>query len=259
MRGDAVRRLLLTAPAARPGNLARLRLRGIRVRGELDLADAAVATAVRLRDCVFDTAPRLDGARFEALQLTGCELPGLHAHAASTAREFELEQCTVNGTVDLRSMTVGTLLSLRDTVVRPAPGDRGHGRDADARTVLVAKQRGLRPTLPRPGRLWSVLQDVTVGFGYRPLRAVGLLVALIAAGTTLFALRHPDPVGDGPHPPFQPAIYTLDLLLPLVDLGQERHYGPAGAMQWVAVVLIGTGWLLATTVAAGAVRVLRRT
>jgi hypothetical protein len=30
-------------------------------------------------------------------------------------------------------------------------------------------------------------------------------------------------------------------------------------MQWVAIILIGSGWLLATTVAAGAGRILRRT
>ncbi|MFC8242766.1 hypothetical protein [Streptomyces chartreusis] len=58
--------------------------------------------------------------------------------------------------------------------------------------------------------------------------------------------------------PFQPAIYTLDLLLPLVELGQEGSYAPTGMMQWSVVALIGTGWLMATTVAAGAARVLRR-
>ncbi|MCX5008414.1 hypothetical protein OHB05_38235 [Streptomyces sp. NBC_00638] len=47
-------------------------------------------------------------------------------------------------------------------------------------------------------------------------------------------------------------------------LGQSSSFeplahGPSGAMQWVAIVFVGTGWLLATTVAAGAGRVLRRT
>ncbi|MER5387016.1 hypothetical protein ABT040_43470 [Streptomyces sp. NPDC002688] len=66
-------------------------------------------------------------------------------------------------------------------------------------------------------------------------------------------------MGDGPYPHYQPVIYALDLLFPLVDLGQERACGPSGTMQWVAIVFVGTGWLLATTVAAGAGRVLRRT
>ena len=596
VRGAAVRRLLLVAPPPHPGHLARLRLRGVRIRGELDLSEAAVRGAVRLRRCRFDQVPHLEGAQLEALELDECRLPGLRAHSARVAREFKVTRCTVDGTLDLRSSTVGTHLSLDGTKVRPAPGEAGidahsvavdeslratgldcagtfyltnarvqdvlllrgatisgprgnlqmselmvggglylgrgfsctgtvnlcgatigatvelldatltgpgldpgdyalhlgcaqvggdiqaerglvvdgpitfadtsirgsvvlkgarlnhssgtaltaarahiggdldcrdglsahgtvdlcdariggsllfdgatltapdgdpnalsangidvggvahfgrgltahgrigisnatvhsylsfhgatldaagaeealacrgttaaqlslqfaespkghvalsrtkvmlirdspanwpaslrvdgtvydilrpalpaeerlpwlmrdpegftpqpyeqlatvyqsHGRDADARTVLVAKQRSLRPTLAFPARLWSLLQDATVGYGYRPLRAVWLLVCLLAAGSALFGTWHPEPVGGGPYPRFQPVIYTLDLLLPLVDLGQERAYEPSGAMQWVGIVLIGTGWLLATTVAAGAGRVLRR-
>ncbi|MGI5457451.1 hypothetical protein ACQEWB_30660 [Streptomyces sp. CA-249302] len=596
VRGAAVRRLLLVAPPPHPGHLARLRLRGVRIRGELDLSEAVVRGAVRLRECLFDEEPRLEGAQLEALELDECRLPGLRAHSARFAREFKVTRCTVDGTLDLRSSTVGTHLSLGGTKVRPAPGEAGidahsvavdesleaagldcagtfyltnarvqdvlllrgatisgprgnlqmseltvggglylgrgfsctgtvnlcgatigatvelldatltgpgldagdyalhlgcaqvggdiqaerglvvdgpitladtsvrgsvvlrgarlnhpsgtalmaarvhiggdfdgrgglsaegtldlcdariggsllldgaeltapdggpnalsangidvgglahfgrgltahgriamsnavvrsylsfygavldageadealvcrgtqaaqlalqfgeipkgvvdlsrtraalihddpatwpdslivdgtvygilrpalraadrlpwlardpegftpqpyeqlatvyqsHGRDADARTVLVARHRNLRPVLPLPARLWSLLQDVTVGYGYRPRRAIGLLLCLLAAGSALFGTWHPEPVGGGPYPRFQPVIYTLDLLLPLVDLGQERAYEPSGAMQWAGIVLIGTGWLLATTVAAGAGRVLRR-
>ncbi|WP_369268785.1 hypothetical protein AB5J55_00990 [Streptomyces sp. R11] len=133
------------------------------------------------------------------------------------------------------------------------------GHDADARTLLVAKQRSMRRTLSPAARLWSLLQDAAVGYGYRPLRAVWLLLCLLTTGTALFTAWPPTTVGDGKAPQFQAAIYTLDLLLPLVDLGQERSYAPTGIMQWAAVALIGMGWLLATTVAAGASRVLRRT
>ncbi|KUO16014.1 hypothetical protein [Streptomyces dysideae] len=88
----------------------------------------------------------------------------------------------------------------------------------------------------------ELLQDATVGYGYRPLRAAWLLLCLLATGTALFTALPPTAVGDGKPPPFQPAIYTLDLLLPLVDLGQERSYGPTGIMQWSTVALIGMGW-----------------
>jgi hypothetical protein len=102
------------------------------------------------------------------------------------------------------------------------------GQDADARAVLVAKHRSMRRTLSPAARLWSVLQDATVGYGYRPLRAVWLLLGLLTAGTALFAAWPPTAVGDGKPPPFQPALYTLDLLLPLVDLGQETFLRPNG-------------------------------
>ncbi|MER5787159.1 hypothetical protein [Streptomyces sp. NPDC001980] len=135
---------------------------------------------------------------------------------------------------------------------------RRHGRDADARLVLLAKQRRRRATLAWPARLWSLLQDLTVGYGYRPLRAVLLLAVCFTVGTVLFATWPPLPYGDGTPPDFQPAVYTLDLLLPVVDFGQERSYSSHGAMQWVVVVLVSVGWVLASTVVAGANRVLRR-
>jgi hypothetical protein len=48
---------------------------------------------------------------------------------------------------------------------------RAAGRDEDARTVLLAGERHRRDTLSLPGRWWGRLQDVTVGYGYRPVRA----------------------------------------------------------------------------------------
>jgi hypothetical protein len=53
-------------------------------------------------------------------------------------------------------------------------------------------------------------------------------------------------------------IYTLDLLLPVVDLGQKHAFDPGGAEQWFSYVLIAAGWLLATTIAAGVARVISR-
>jgi hypothetical protein len=57
---------------------------------------------------------------------------------------------------------------------------------------------------------------------------------------------------------FNAVIYTLDLLLPVVDLGQKHAFDPAGAEQWLSYLLVAAGWVLVTTVAAGAARVLSR-
>lgn len=106
---------------------------------------------------------------------------------------------------------------------------RLHGHDGDARTVLLAKQRRLRTTLPWPGRVWSRLQDVTVGYGYRPMRAMWWLYAIMLSGILLFTRWPPQAVDPGKPPHFQAAIYTLDLVLPLVDFGQEQAFSPAAA------------------------------
>ena len=124
--------------------------------------------------------------------------------------------------------------------------------------MLLAREREHRAHLPWYGKVWSWLQEVTVGYGYRPLRAAVWLLAFLAAGTLAFGLHHPPPLAGVPHPAFNPLIYTLDLVLPLVDLGQRSAYDPQGAQRWLAYLLIAVGWIFATTIASGIARVLRR-
>ncbi len=130
--------------------------------------------------------------------------------------------------------------------------------DADARTVQLAKQRRRRTTLPWYAKLWGYLQDVTVGYGFRPTRAGGWLLALFLLGSVAFGLHHPPPVEPGKGPGFNAPIYTLDLLLPIVDFGQRSAFAPTGLYQWLSYLLIAVGWVLATTVAAGITRTLSR-
>ncbi len=68
----------------------------------------------------------------------------------------------------------------------------------------------------------------------------------------------PPPFQAVAHPAFNPFIYTVDLLVPLVDLGLRSSYDPQGAQRWLAYLLIAVGWIFVTTIAAGILRVLRR-
>ncbi|MGR6920713.1 hypothetical protein ACU635_41305 [[Actinomadura] parvosata] len=132
------------------------------------------------------------------------------------------------------------------------------GSEGDARATLLAGQRQRRGTLPWYARFWGHLQDVTVGYGFHPLRAAGWLVALLAVGTVVFAVAEPPPLKRGEAPQFNPFVYSLDLLLPIIDFGQEKAFNPGGGTQWLAYGLIAAGWVLATTIAAGLTRTLRR-
>jgi hypothetical protein len=132
------------------------------------------------------------------------------------------------------------------------------GQPAEARQVLYAKERRQRGTRPLLGRTWGVLQDVTIAYGYQPWRAVLSLAVLLTAGSIIYGVAPPPPLKAGEAPHFNPVIYSLDLLLPIVDLGQERAYNPAGTQQWLSYFLIAAGWILATTIAAGVARVLSR-
>jgi hypothetical protein len=51
-------------------------------------------------------------------------------------------------------------------------------------------------------------------------------------------------------PVFQPWIYSLDVLLPVVNLHQEEFWIPQGVVRWWAWLAILAGWLLTTVVVA---------
>jgi hypothetical protein len=135
---------------------------------------------------------------------------------------------------------------------------RRHGDDVSARRVLLARERQHREQLPWYGQAWSWLQEVTVGYGYRPLRAGAWLSVLLALATLVFGLHHPPALNGIPHPAFNPLIYSLDLLVPLVNFGLRNGYAPQGFQRWLAYLLIAVGWIFVTTIAAGIARVLRR-
>ncbi|MFH0515864.1 membrane-associated oxidoreductase [Streptomyces sp. M41] len=135
---------------------------------------------------------------------------------------------------------------------------RRTGDEHAARLVQLAKQRRHRTTLPWYGRLWGHVQDVTVGYGFRPMRALGWLLSLLAVGSVAFALHAPPPLKADEAPQFNPVFYTLDLLLPVISFGQEPAFAPAGGQQTLAYVLVLTGWILATTVIAGVSRTVNR-
>ncbi|WP_157851623.1 hypothetical protein [Streptomyces monomycini] len=128
------------------------------------------------------------------------------------------------------------------------------GHDEDARTVLLAKQRHRRETLRLPAKLWGHLQDVTVGYGYRPLRALGWLGSGIAATAVFFAIHPPKRATEEGAPHFSAPAYAADVFLPVLDLGQQRAFTPQGVGQWVAWAAVLAGWVLATTVIAGVTR-----
>ncbi|MFJ3924317.1 membrane-associated oxidoreductase [Streptomyces sp. NPDC090022] len=135
---------------------------------------------------------------------------------------------------------------------------RDVGDEEAVRTVQLAKLRRHRRTRPRHARLWGLLQDATVGYGFRPSRAALWLVALLVTGAVAFALHPPRALKAGEAPDFNPLFYTIDLLLPIIGFGQEAAFAPSGWLQWLSYLLIITGWILATTTAAGVSRSLRR-
>jgi hypothetical protein len=135
---------------------------------------------------------------------------------------------------------------------------RDGGHDDHADTVLLAKQRH-RHSGDRPvGRLWGWLQDWTVGYGYRPWRAGWWLAVCWLLGSLWFTHHQLSRLDTGQDPSWQPVIYTADLLVPVVNLGQDGLWRTSGYSAWVASLLTAVGWLLLSTGATGATRILTR-
>ncbi|WP_431903538.1 oxidoreductase [Amycolatopsis thermoflava] len=170
---------------------------------------------------------------------------------------------------------------------RPGPYDqlaamlRNSGNEEHASTVLFKKQQYRYEALAQgyrvlgPGvRLWSWLQRWMVGYGYRPVRALAWLIALLAIGTVYFGIGTDpctsDPVRymvSGPRCAvdqqetgleWNPFLYTADLLVPIVDFGNKGRWYMHDLDKWVSNGFTAMGWVLATTVAAGAGRMIRR-
>jgi len=122
---------------------------------------------------------------------------------------------------------------------------RASGRETGATDVLIAKEEVLRHQagLGPLERAWNRMLDVTIGYGYRPLRALWWMAGFVAIGTLLFGLGYltrivtpTDPVayrafvesGVTPshYPPFNALIYSLENFLPVVALRQEAYWRP---------------------------------
>ncbi|MEV6104340.1 hypothetical protein AB0M28_06425 [Streptomyces sp. NPDC051940] len=265
---------------------------GVQTGGDVVLRDVTAAGLVRISGAQITGRVDLTGAHLRG----GAEGTALTLRQ-STSREVRMRLAEPpGGAVDLRYATTGVLHdeartwparvrldgAAYQTLDNPLPAaerlpwlarDEGAylpqpyehlagvyrrlGLDHEARRVQLAGQRARRTHLPWYARLWGLVQDVTVGYGYRPARAVGWLLGLLAAGIVYF---HFDPPAHTQRPPrFEAVVYALDVLLPVVDFGQEKAHIPDSATGlWVGYVLIAAGWILATAVAAGVARALNR-
>ena len=137
---------------------------------------------------------------------------------------------------------------------------RRTGQEEAARTVGIAKQWRRRTALNPAGKLLNWLLYVTVGYGYRTWLAGVWLAGLIVVGTWVFSHAYPaDITPASTHPgAFDPLAYTLNVLVPIVNLGRQNAWQPQGSALYWSWALTGAGWVLTTAVVAGLTGILKR-
>jgi hypothetical protein len=232
---------------------------GAHLGGNGDFALCAQGLEVT-REIFFDQGFRADGV----VNLAGAKIGSIVDDDRSWPQTFDLKGLTYD---ELTDMSVRKRLDWlnRSGDYAPQPYEqlaayyRALGHDEDARRVLLVKLRQSRRQRVWWKRWWDWLQDALTGYGYAPGRALLLLAGAFIVGWLVFSTRHPVPVGSGPHPEFNAALYTLDVLIPAPPLGQASDFDPQGATLAVAAGLHILGWLLAISVIAAITRSFSRT
>jgi hypothetical protein len=267
--------------------------------GTLDLARSTVAGEFRLRTTAMKGYPKaadFSNAQFSSVQLSGDPPPGfLDFTKARTdffrdsAGYWQSGDIVLDG-FEYRSiqMDLVTVQQREQWLARameaskrnrggdqdgylPQPYDqlaaayRRAGDDRAARRIQLAKYRQRnRVTSWRRwySKLWNVVQDVVIGYGYEPIRAFLWLVGLFVLGVVLFRyISMPYWIGSG-HRTFtlsNSVGYTLDLILPTSALQERNVWQSANGLGEVAAAsLVIFGWVLTATVFAAAAHVLQR-
>jgi hypothetical protein len=159
------------------------------------------------------------------------------------------------------------------------------GHPGAARRVLIAGNDRLNRPEPGDSRLRRLGKSLrrwgfgrTVGYGYQAGRAL-IGVLLVAAVLAVLVSSHEDvmvatyqnkPITANQTcsqgaPCFEPAVYALDVVLPIVSLGQQKDWKPdpsdggwGVALKWLVYVATAAGWVFATLVVAAFSGVLKR-
>ncbi|MCP2247982.1 hypothetical protein [Lentzea aerocolonigenes] len=148
---------------------------------------------------------------------------------------------------------------------------RAAGHEHTARKVLIAQQKDLRHRGDPGNKLWHWFLGVTLGYGYKPSRAVaGLLITFLLSLCLVWTAGENNgltPAKDRPADSCSSVnriSLAADLAIPLVKLGGtprcELANGPAGQWAtgagWVVQIL---GWSFATLSVAGFTGLVRKT
>ena len=140
---------------------------------------------------------------------------------------------------------------------------RRDGQDADAKEISIEKEKiRLKPDRPYWKNwnwlryLWSLILNITIGYGYKVPRALGLSLIIIVCGWIIFSKGYysgimvptdedafeaftkyytknhevpPSAIQDAEHYiEFEPLVYSFDAFLPIGKLQQQEKWHPDG-------------------------------
>lgn len=243
-----------------------IQAQGIRVGGEITFAGAQLTS---------DTGTALDLDRARTPQLNLCLAPGttgsVKVHNARADYLYDEPDRWPSGSVIAgfvyERLEQSSSVESRLDWLRRLDGDyqphifdqlvsfyRRVGREEDARTVAIAKHQQRRRRLRGPARWWDAFLDITVAYGFRTWRAAYWLGGVILVGWLAFARASPEHLratrNENQLPDFDPLLYSIDSVLPVISLGQESARVPTDAALYWHSFSVLAGWVLATALVA---------
>ncbi|MGC1498112.1 MAG: hypothetical protein WA790_20065 [Sulfitobacter sp.] len=112
IRADILRYILMGGSDECLIESKRIRLEGAFISGVLNVAYANTSAFVSLIACKFQRSVYLHQSKFNMLNLSESNLPGLSAEAIRVAHNLILNEAAVTGKIDISSSTIGGQLSL---------------------------------------------------------------------------------------------------------------------------------------------------
>jgi len=231
----------------------RVRFLGAKINGQLDIANNSSIASLMLADASVQTL--VDGNEPswpKELDMTGFEYKRLEpAQPGSSRDRLRWLKRQRGGYVPQIYHQLAAMYVAK-------------GQDDDARRVRITGQRRRRRSQGRLKEVLGWVPDVLVGFGYKPWRAVVWGLLLLAIGVPIFghqqAIQNLTPVGanGSAAPQFSPVLYTLNLLIPVVNLRQTEAWTTHGPATWLATCWTIAGWTLASMVIAGLAGLFRK-
>lgn len=252
-----------------------VRLIGANIRGQLNLQGAKLSNGQQTALSLFEAQVaslwlRLDGR--PRLSLQRAQIPKMNVAVPRHGHETCWPPTSLRGCVydvletEPRGECPLSWIAEDPNGYSPQPYEqlaavyRRSGDESAARKVLIANQKARRKALTWkeplnwPAKAWSIFLGATVAHGYRPSQAMLWLLACLAGGWILFdELYAEGDITQAKRDPvdFHPLIYTLDVLVPVISLGQESSYNASGDAQALFVMFAVVGWLLTVALLSG--------
>ena len=159
---------------------------------------------------------------------------------------------------------------------------RSMGLERQAKQVGIAKQNALRKhgDLDFLSKAWNWILGSFIDHGYSPWKALRLMIVLILLGWVVFDLAFQEGVMtltkepitfiergikiEIPYYKFNPTVYSIDVLVPFLDLQQESYWLPNNSIPggqkflvyyWIHLSL---GWFLTTMAVAAFTGIIKK-